>query len=43
MASLHGAVDMIDQLLLVDSIGVFEQIAATTDDRHDIRQIVTEL
>ena len=40
VASLHGTVDVVDQLLSVDSRGTFKQVAATADDSHDVCQLV---
>ena len=40
VASLHGTVDVIDQLFAVDSTGTFKQVAATADDSHDVCQLV---
>ena len=43
VASFHGAVDVIDQLLTLHSTWAFEQIAATADDGHDVCQFVTQI
>jgi hypothetical protein len=40
VTSLHGNVDVIDQLFTVYSTGTFKQIAATADDRHNVCQLV---
>jgi len=43
VASLHGTVDVIDQLFTVDSTGTVKQITATADDSHHVCQLVTQI